>query len=814
MQARRNYKSIAITLLLGSTLSIAGFAALRTIENGAASLRFERMAHNSTSAIRRGIEDSLGELQAVATALTVFESIREDRFRKLSGPWLDFESGLRSMLWLPRVTGIQRSDFERAARSSDRTSFTISEVDPGGRRVRAGDRAEYFPVLYSEPPADSTIAPGCDMIVDSRFADLLARARETGKMSVELDRNESSGETQPPLLRVAVPVFKLREGTAIRDGEAIQLAGFVAGIIEIDAMIEAALAYVSPAGLDLFIYESRNQTAEPVFAHRSRTRKSGDHNPQLEPMPSNSNFQYKAKISAGNQDLYLLATAAPAFLAGQRRWMDWGILLMGLTATAVFAWSLRSTEERTIDLATANRKLEREIMERRTVEARLRHDSCHDALTNLPNRSSLMTRLERCIERSKRDPNHLFAVLFLDIDNFKLVNDSLGHRAGDELLVKIANRLDTCLRSLDTVAYVKEEATARLGGDEFVVLLDRVRARSDALFIAERIHEQLTQPFDLQGHSVIITASIGIAVSDSDYETGEDLLRDADTAMYRAKAKGKARHAVFDETMHAEALARLQLEQDLVRAVEDRQFFLVYQPIVALDTGAIAGFEALLRWHHPERGVLAPREFMKVAEELALVVPLGAWVLEEACRTLKSIQDDHDDAFISVNVGKRELENMNFVDNTRRTIQAAGVKAKQIHVEISEDALCDATVESLDGLKRVGVGLHMDNFGRGYSSIRNLQQLPLDIVDIDSSLIHTMESDRLYTSVLKAVVDLAHNMNLKVLAEGIEHDDQLATILALECDFAQGSHFCKPLASGDVASFLKAPVPWMKRVSS
>ena len=825
-------KSIAITLISGTVLSVAGFATFRAIENSADSVRFEQAARNAASAIRWEIEGNLTELQAIAATFTVFEDIRKDQFRDLVATLLAFEPGIHTVHWVPRVVGDQRRDFESTMRRTDKVGlptparrglpgdsveFAITEIGAEGKPVRAGARAEYFPILYSEPVAATATARGFDLSTDSAFRELLFRARETGQTSAILDRGTSPSGMPVSLLQVALPVLDRGGGVDSIGPAKRQLAGFVLGVLTVDTLVEAALTHVSPAGLDLFLYDNAVNLAAPIFTHLSRTRDGSELTGRHRTEPPKSPLRHAARIEAADQVLFLVATPAPAFLIGHGRWMAWCILLTGLVATALFACYLRSSGHRTVDLAAANRNLEREIVERRTVEARLRHDSFHDALTNLPNRPALMARLERCIERAKRDPNHLFAVLFLDIDNFKLINDSLGHRAGDQLLVKIAERLDICLRSLDTVAYVQEDATARLGGDEFVVLLDRVRARSDALFIAERIHEQLAQPFELHGHKVIITASIGVAISDSDYETGEDLLRDADTAMYRAKATGKARYAVFDETMHAEALHRLQLEHDLVLAVDNRQFVLVYQPIVALESGVVAGFEALLRWQHPQRGVLPPKEFMKVTEELGLVVPMGLWVIEEATRTLRSLQADHGDVFISVNVAKRQLNVPDFVDTTRRIIKSSGIRTSQLHLEISEDALIDApdsTIETLNALKRLGVSLHMDNFGRGYSSIRYLQQLPLEIVDIDSSLINTMEADRLYASIIRAIVDLAHNMGLKVLAEGIEHEDQLASILALDCDFAQGTHFCEPLNADALVSFLEKEAPWLKQEPS
>ena len=268
--------------------------------------------------------------------------------------------------------------------------------------------------------------------------------------------------------------------------------------------------------------------------------------------------------------------------------------------------------------------------------------------------------------------------------------------------------------------------------------------------------------------------------------------------------------------MHAEALHRLELEHDLVRAVEQKQFVLVYQPIVSLDSGDVAGFESLLRWHHPERGTLLPAEFMSVSEELGLVVPLGVWVLEEACRQLQAIRTDtrdNDNIFISVNIAKRQLEEPGFVETVQRVVESFAVKPKMLRLEISENALIntpDSTLNTLEELRSIGVALHMDNFGKGYSSIRYLHQLPLDVVDIDAGLISTMDADRQYTSIVRAIVDLAHNLGMEVLAEGIEKQEQVASILALDCDFGQGEYFSKPLGHDAMKAMLAKGAPWLK----
>ena len=808
--------SISATLLSGVLLSVLGFGVHRSIEENRTIARFEKALQNRASAFRWGIEDNLIEMQSIGSLFSAFGTIEHARFQDFVKPLLDSEPGIRAILWAPRVPDPQRTAFTDTIRASGLSGVAITEAAPNGTLVRATHRMEYFPIEYAAPFPDHQNVRGYDLTSDSVCRKALARSRDTGDTiglpSLFLNP-QVKGERE---FIVAIPIYHHGAVLDTVTSRRTNHESFVVGVLRPAAILSKALTYLRPEGIDLEMFDLTSPSDDtPVCTHASRTRSRAVASARSH-TKRGARLRQTAEIDVAGQTWLMAATSAPSFRVQSQGTGSWGFLISGLVVTGLLAGYLRAGENRTLDLATANLRLEREIAERKTVEARLRHESCHDALTDLPNRASLMDRLERCVERAKRETDHLFAVLFLDIDNFKLINDSLGHRAGDRLLVEVAGRLETCLRTLDTVAYVNEEATARLGGDEFVVLLDNVRTRADALYVAERIHEQLSKPFDLRGHKVVITASIGVAVSDSEYETAEDLLRDADTAMYRAKASGKAQLAVFDETMHAEALHRLELEHDLVRAVEQKQFVLVYQPIVSLDSGDVAGFESLLRWHHPERGTLLPAEFMSVSEELGLVVPLGVWVLEEACRQLQTIRADtrdNDNIFISVNIAKRQLEEPGFVETVQRVVESFAVKPKMLRLEISENALIntpDSTLNTLEELRNIGVALHMDNFGKGYSSIRYLHQLPLDVVDIDAGLISTMDADRQYTSIVRAIVDLAHNLGMEVLAEGIEKQEQVASILALDCDFGQGEYFSKPLGHDAMKAMLAKGAPWLK----
>jgi diguanylate cyclase (GGDEF)-like protein len=470
--------------------------------------------------------------------------------------------------------------------------------------------------------------------------------------------------------------------------------------------------------------------------------------------------------------------------------------------------------KRTLELRKANQHLESEIARRKVAEERLRRDALYDSLTNLPNRSLLMSHLSRCVERAKRNPDCAFAVLFLDIDNFKVINDSLGHRLGDELLIESAKRLAASLRSLDTVVRVAEDAAARLGGDEFVILLEDIRRASDAVLVAERIQEELSVPFQLDGRDVAISVSIGIVLCEGGCEEPEELLRNADTAMYRAKQAGKGGHAVFNETMHVEALARLELENALRSALDKKQFQILYQPIVLLETGRIESLEALLRWRHPDRGVVSPGEFIPMAEEMGLIVPIGRWVLQEACGQLRvwNQQLPPGQALsISVNVSKRQLVEHGFCGEVERILGETGLDARHLNLEITESAIIGASEsvnETLRKLKTLGVQLHMDDFGTGYSSLSCLHRIPFDVLKIDRAFIRPGEARREYAAVIHAIITLARNLKMRVTAEGIETREQLAGILALGCDYAQGHYFSRPVDASTAQTLMAGEHPW------
>jgi diguanylate cyclase (GGDEF)-like protein/PAS domain S-box-containing protein len=444
----------------------------------------------------------------------------------------------------------------------------------------------------------------------------------------------------------------------------------------------------------------------------------------------------------------------------------------------------------------------RDITERKRTEEKLRYIAFHDSLTGLPNRALFTDHLHLAVEASKRQPGCLFAVLFLDLDRFKVINDSLGHTIGDELLVALSRRLDGSLRAGDTVA--------RLGGDEFAILLNNLDRPGDALHVADRVQQEIAEPFRIGGHEVFTTASIGIALSTTGYTNEEDVLRDADTVMYRAKAQGAARYEVFDQVMHARVVSQLKLENDLRRAVERKEFCLYYQPIVLLESGCITGFEALVRWQHPERGLVSPAEFIPIAEETGLIVPLGLWVLEAACRQMKEWHEMsplHRDLKLSVNLSGRQFAQADLLERITRILAATRFDPRCLQIELTESVVMEnakAIVSLMDELRALGIELAIDDFGTGYSSLAYLQRFPIHTLKIDRSFIspHGAEEHE-NAEIVRTIIVLAHNMGKVVVAEGVETEEQFARLRALECAYGQGYLFSRPQDARATESLLR-----------
>jgi diguanylate cyclase (GGDEF)-like protein len=450
-----------------------------------------------------------------------------------------------------------------------------------------------------------------------------------------------------------------------------------------------------------------------------------------------------------------------------------------------------------------------DITQRKRAEEQLLHSALHDSLTGLPNRASFYDRVDLALERARGRQRSPFAVLFLDLDRFKLINDGFGHAAGDRLLIEIAHRLRRAVRPGDTVA--------RLGGDEFTVLIPDVSGQDEAVSVARRIHEALGQPFQVGDNEVYTTASTGIALSSPRYDNPDEILRDADIAMYQAKSEGRARHYVYDQTLHPRVLSQLHLENDLRRALEREEFRLLYQPIVEVATGRIVACEALLRWQHPERGLLPPGEFLSLAEETGLINPIGEWVLRSGCREAlrwAAVTADDQGPAVSINLFSRQFSRAELVSFVSDLLDDLGLPAHRLQLEITESAVIDVPELAIDVMKRLrglGVKVHLDDFGTGYSSLAYLQRFAVDVLKIDQGFIQRLSGNGGGVEIVRTIVTLARNLGMDALAEGIETREQLAIVGDLGCAFGQGFLFSKPLAPTELDDLLETGPPPLGR---
>jgi diguanylate cyclase (GGDEF)-like protein/PAS domain S-box-containing protein len=463
------------------------------------------------------------------------------------------------------------------------------------------------------------------------------------------------------------------------------------------------------------------------------------------------------------------------------------------------AWSASTASEAQAEQPSLIFQIQ-DVTDKKLAEERLQYDATHDALTGLPNRKCFMMRLEQALEKTNENPRHKVSVLFIDLDRFKYVNDSLGHQTGDRLLVGIAKRLRECLRPKDLVA--------RLGGDEFTILVEGNHQAEEVVKISERIQEKFAVPFDLDGHEIYSSASIGILNVSENHKTSEDLMRDADTAMYQAKRGGRARHEVFNENMHTAMKETLKMETELRRAIEKQELEVYYQPIYSLITGNIEGFEALARWNHPEFGMVAPDKFVCLAEEIGIIDALGEQILGKACDQIISLKDKFFDGFLpvlSVNLSCKQFAQPKLVERIECILAETNFPAHRLRLEITESVFFEykeTAIRMLNDLRAIGIEINIDDFGTGYSNLSYLTQLPISTLKIDRSFVSPITTEGNNVEIIQTILALARSLGLKVIAEGVETEEQLDQLKKLNCEGAQGYYFAKPMRFEDIKTFL------------
>jgi diguanylate cyclase (GGDEF)-like protein len=498
-------------------------------------------------------------------------------------------------------------------------------------------------------------------------------------------------------------------------------------------------------------------------------------------------------------------------------WLTWGVgLLIGLVLVRqmvtlnennlLFAQTARALDHvrhQAQVLSKINEELQIEISERKRAEEQLAHDALHDALTGLPNRVLFLDRLRHAINFSRRHASYRFSVLFLDLDHFKAVNDSLGHPVGDQLLIAIAQRLRKCVRAGDTVA--------RMSGDEFVALLEDSKAAHEVIQTAERILDEFKLAFTLDDHQFFASTSIGIVTDVNGYTQPDEVIRDADIAMYYAKIQGKGRYELFTPTMREQVLARIDLENDLREALERQEFELYYQPILALPAEQITGFEALIRWHHPRRGLVPPSEFIPIAEETGWIIPIGQWVLCEACRQLHEWQTQFPATpplMMSVNISGKQFTKPGFIEHIQQVLQEIPLEPNSLRLEITEGVWLNSSKEAIalfHQLHCLGIQFDIDDFGTGYSSLSYLQYFPIQTIKIARTFIERMGEQNNNAELVRAMITMAHDLGLEAVAEGVETVEQLNNLKQLGCNYGQGYLLSRPVARDEAQKLLTEP---------
>lgn len=771
----RRYLAVFIIAALGITLSALAFMWEQRQEQERLTQRFEFLAKERAALMQAAVDRARESLLATGDFFKASRHVSREEFHTFLANRISLHPDIHGIEWLPRVRDSERARFEAKARTEGFTDYRITELGNDGTLIPAKRRLEYFPVYYAEPLEKNRRALGYDSYSRYTSRATMEQARDTGAIlaSVPFALVQDQHSAMTTILYQAVynPAMELR---TISDRRAA-LAGYVVALLRIPDLVEQAMSRVATSDLDWQLLDSALPAGKQLLhSHASSSERAAA---VLPPAELNGRFSIRVPLDIPGREWQMEFVPTPAFFAQYGTSRQWLILWTSLALTTLLALYLGSRIKRIVETERLARR---------------------DYLTGLPNRALLAERLNHALAIAERD-NTQVALLFLDLDRFKHVNDSMGHSAGDQLLTQVADRLSRVLR--------KEDTLARMGGDEFVVVMENLNRGQDAAMLAEKLIETLLQPIAVGDVPLHLTTSIGISLYPRDATTAEALISDADAAMYRAKESGRNTFQFYTPELTKLAHDQVLLVSELKHAQERQELELHYQPQVSLTDGTLFGVEALLRWRHPSSGLVMPDRFIPLAEETGLIIPIGAWVLQEACAQAKRWLDAGLPLQrISVNVAGPQLLRGNLLQTVKQALAATALPAGMLELEVTESFIMGKTesvISVLKDLRRLGITIAVDDFGTGYSSLSRLKRLPIDRLKIDRSFVQDLPFNEDDTAITRAVIALGKSLGLQIIAEGVETAAQEKFLLQEGCHEAQGYHYSRPVPPAAIPELLR-----------
>jgi diguanylate cyclase (GGDEF)-like protein/PAS domain S-box-containing protein len=925
-----------VMILGGLMLTAIAFAVVRDWERQKLQSDFSIAVENRYAALEREVKSGIEVLSSIRAFYLHAKVVTRSEFHNFAESLLLKHPGIQALEWIPHVPYSQREEYEKAAQRDGFKDFQITEQSARDKIVKAGRRSEYFPVYFVEPYNGNESAVGYDLASDPLRRETLDRSRDTGGIAATARIKLVQEEKGQSGLLVIYPVYQRNMPVDSTQNRKDNIRGFAAGVFLIGDVVENALTYLKPGGIDIYLHDNSALGKERfLYFHPSRTRKTTDSSRKEEPAPD-SGLKITRTLKVADREWQILFVATPDYVASGHTWQPWGVLLAGLLLTALLAGFLIVVTKRAEELTNSNELLLQEIAGHRKTEEALRLSEerfrrifdegpvgmvlvspdytiiaankafCglleyseqeiigqtfvdltyeedkekgrefsgqlfagsisvfrlekryvrkdggivwanitasaihgkkgnvlyslatiedlteskkaaekihllhyYDSLTGLPNRTFHKELMKRAIEHAQRH-KEIFALIYIGLDNFQRINDSLGHGSGDLLLKAVADRLTNALRKSDDIARSDEHETmnvvSRVGGDEFIVLAHDLNQAQDAAIASRRLLRELSVPYDLGGREVFITVSIGIALYPDDGTEVDDLLKNAEKAMRLTKSEGKNNYQFYSGSMNSSVLELLTLESDLHKALERNELVLYYQPKVDAATRTVKGMEALIRWKHPHKGLIPPIQFIPLAETSGLILPIGEFVIRTVCGQVKTWQEaGYQQVNIALNVSGRQFDQQNLIEIVKEALQDTMIDPQCLEFEITESTIMrnpEKAMRILTELKALGIQIAIDDFGTGYSSLSYLKRLPLDFLKIDHSFVKDLVLDPKDQAIVRATIAMAHSLNLKTIAEGVETEEQLHFLQEHGCDEIQGYLFSQPLPAEEIPEIL------------